>query len=361
MKRIIVIFILLLSSISFGQNAADYFPNDLGHIWNYKIVPLDSLGNPIEDSAVYEIDSLVISGNFYGKDSYVQLVKIGPAASINQQQFNDSLFINLDGSVANIYFNSLLNSLSEGVFDFAGNGYSDWLPLYDFSLLPGQSAELFRLDSTITIDSVDIPSRITVESKRLQDEIIETELGQFITKKFEISFNYYYLSIIPIKLFSIPEVFWFAPDNWLVKEKRESINIDLSQFFDVPAFYLPGSRKDIVSVITGVEDSPQVISDFKLFQNYPNPFNPSTVIEYSLPIVETRQAVETRHALSVQLKIYNILGKEMAVLVNGIQSPGNYKVNFNASSLGSGIYFYKLNVSDGAENFVSTKKMLLIK
>ncbi|NOX64767.1 MAG: T9SS type A sorting domain-containing protein, partial [Chlorobi bacterium] len=95
-------------------------------------------------------------------------------------------------------------------------------------------------------------------------------------------------------------------------------------------------------------------SDFALSQNYPNPFNPSTKIKYSIPNVEMRHASSLRN---VSLKIYDILGREVATLVNEQQSPGNYEVIFNATNLPSGTYFYQLN----AGTFVQTKKMLLIK
>ncbi len=94
--------------------------------------------------------------------------------------------------------------------------------------------------------------------------------------------------------------------------------------------------------------------NFKLFQNYPNPFNPSTTITYTIP------ASETLHATSqqlVQLKIYDILGREVATLVNKKQSPGNYTVTFNAENLPSGLYFYELT----AGSFTSVKKMILLK
>lgn len=87
-------------------------------------------------------------------------------------------------------------------------------------------------------------------------------------------------------------------------------------------------------------------SEFKLEQNYPNPFNPSTVISYHLP-----------EAGSVKLKIYNLLGEEIALLVNQQQPAGTYKVNWNASGLTSGVYIYRLE----AKNFTQTKKMILAK
>jgi hypothetical protein len=89
---------------------------------------------------------------------------------------------------------------------------------------------------------------------------------------------------------------------------------------------------------------------FTLYQNYPNPFNPTTKIKYSIP-------VGTQHAVSVQLKVYDILGREVATLVNKQQQPGNYEVEFNASNFASGVYFYQLR----AGNFISTKKMILLK
>ena len=85
---------------------------------------------------------------------------------------------------------------------------------------------------------------------------------------------------------------------------------------------------------------------FELSQNYPNPFNPTTLIKYSLP-----------KAGNVSLKVYNVLGKEVATLVNGYQTAGNYKVEFNARGLASGLYFYRLTAGD----FVSVKKMMLLK
>lgn len=85
---------------------------------------------------------------------------------------------------------------------------------------------------------------------------------------------------------------------------------------------------------------------FMLSQNYPNPFNPSTIINYQIPVSST-----------VNLTVYNLLGQEVAVLVNGQKSAGNYDVKFDGSLLSSGIYLYKLTAGKN----VITKKMLLIK
>ncbi len=96
-------------------------------------------------------------------------------------------------------------------------------------------------------------------------------------------------------------------------------------------------------------------SDFELSQNYPNPFNPSTKIQYTIaksPLL----GGDGRGGL-VALKVYDILGREVTVLVNEQQKPGYYEVQFNASGLTSGIYFYKLQ----AGSYIQTKKMLLLR
>ncbi|MBI9070698.1 MAG: aryl-sulfate sulfotransferase [Melioribacteraceae bacterium] len=93
------------------------------------------------------------------------------------------------------------------------------------------------------------------------------------------------------------------------------------------------------------------IMEFNLKQNYPNPFNPATTIEYTLP------NVETRHASSLRLELFDILGRKIKTLVNEYQKPGNYKIEFDASYLASGIYIYQLNY----EEYSVSKKMLLIK
>ncbi|MFO7527025.1 MAG: M20/M25/M40 family metallo-hydrolase, partial [Ignavibacteriaceae bacterium] len=102
---------------------------------------------------------------------------------------------------------------------------------------------------------------------------------------------------------------------------------------------------------TSIQDEEFIINDFILEQNYPNPFNPTTTIKYSIPDVGTGLA------LSVQLKIYNVLGKEIATLVNEEKQPGIYEVILDASNLPSGTYFYKLQAGANTE----TKKLILIK
>ncbi len=107
--------------------------------------------------------------------------------------------------------------------------------------------------------------------------------------------------------------------------------------------------------LTDISDSKNDLpSGFNLSQNYPNPFNPSTKIKYTITSVI---ASETKQSQFVTLKVYDILSNEVATLVNEVKPVGEYEIEFNATSLPSGIYFYKLQ----AGSFVETKKMVLLK
>ena len=102
------------------------------------------------------------------------------------------------------------------------------------------------------------------------------------------------------------------------------------------------------------KDNETFPDDYVLYQNYPNPFNPTTKIKYTIP------SVETRHASSLQmvtLKVYDVLGNEVATLINEEKAAGEYEVEFNARNLPSAVYFYQLK----AGSFVETKKMILVK
>jgi hypothetical protein len=115
-----------------------------------------------------------------------------------------------------------------------------------------------------------------------------------------------------------PQSIVFDPGNWILKNN---------------------------TVVTETEDL-TIPLQFSLEQNYPNPFNPSTTIEYTIP-----------QNGFVSLKIFNVLGKEVATLVNGQIDSGKHKVEFNATGLNSGVYFYRIE----SGSFVDTKKLILLK
>ena len=99
-------------------------------------------------------------------------------------------------------------------------------------------------------------------------------------------------------------------------------------------------------IFVGVDNNSVIPATYKLEQNYPNPFNPATTISYSIPSTSL-----------VSLSVYNILGQEVAVLINEVREAGFYNVEFSGADLASGLYFYRLST----ENFTQIKKMLLVK
>ncbi|MCY7363571.1 MAG: T9SS type A sorting domain-containing protein, partial [Ignavibacteria bacterium] len=112
--------------------------------------------------------------------------------------------------------------------------------------------------------------------------------------------------------------------------------------------------------ITNISSEVNSEKGFKLYQNYPNPFNPSTNLEFACP--PARQGISPASLQGgelrfVSLKVYDALGNEVKILVNENKSAGIYKVEFNGSSLPSGVYFYKLETQD----FTDTKSMILLK
>jgi hypothetical protein len=98
--------------------------------------------------------------------------------------------------------------------------------------------------------------------------------------------------------------------------------------------------------MVGLDDEAALPAEFALEQNYPNPFNPSTVIAFQLP--------ETS---SVTLKVYDVLGRPVASLVNGTMPAGRHEVSFDASRLSTGVYIYRLQ----AGSFVTSRQMMLVK
>jgi len=147
-------------------------------------------------------------------------------------------------------------------------------------------------------------------------------------------------------------------DGWFNVDIYSNDNYFWSDSF---AFHIDDS-------VTAIQDEKNSLPDkYSLHQNYPNPFNPSTTIKYTIPQSVIPNSVRD---LSTQipdqarndnplitLKVYDILGREVATLVNQKQKPGNYEIDFNSYDLTSGIYFYQL-VSG---TFIETKKMLMIK
>ncbi|MBK8553832.1 MAG: T9SS type A sorting domain-containing protein [Ignavibacteria bacterium] len=126
----------------------------------------------------------------------------------------------------------------------------------------------------------------------------------------------------------------------MVPERGYLLNMQTGSLYKMNITY------SVLTSLNEIITSSSIPSQFELSQNYPNPFNPSTTIKFALPV-----------AGDVSLKVYDRLGKEVAELADGFRNAGTYEINFDASQLSSGIYFYKLS----ANGMINTKKMTLIK
>ena len=191
---------------------------------------------------------------------------------------------------------------------------------------------------------------------------------------------------------TVDPYYWYSGDpvsdiGWINTIARENhailsikpFNLEANQTKEIMMAYIVGTGNDALSSVTAAKSLSDAIQDFyednfgypivlsaddplaeldnfKLEQNYPNPFNPSTKIKFTIPSVET-----TRRVVFTTLKVYDVLGNEIATLVNEELSAGEYEVEFSPESSikhpASGIYFYTLRAGD----FVQTKKMVLMK
>ena len=140
--------------------------------------------------------------------------------------------------------------------------------------------------------------------------------------------------------------------NWTIQSlQTDSGRIKVTQDnITWHANYSDSSEIFTISISSGIKHGKSLIEDYTLYPAYPNPFNPTTTIEYAIP-----------ERANVQLTVTNLVGEEVAVLINQTMDAGSYRVEFNATSakgvLPSGIYFYRITAGE----FTASQKMILIK
>lgn len=135
-------------------------------------------------------------------------------------------------------------------------------------------------------------------------------------------------------------------NSWLEIDAGETV-IEIEQDQCENLFFGTNSKGLYkVDILTGIEEYPIWSESYFLSQNYPNPFNPITKIKYSIPLSE-----------NVQIKIYNVLSKEIKTIISEFKQTGDYEIEFDASGLPSGVYFYRI-ISGG---YSETKKMILLR
>ncbi len=231
----------------------------------------------------------------------------------------------------------------------AGSGMPDFVPVYDLVMQQATNKIFaFTHGRGVFVSATPLPVELTTFTATVHEQSVvlhwetQTEVNSFgfeIERKSEKDSEWKNIGYIGGKGNSNGKQSYEFTDY---PEHYGILSYRLKQIDNDGAF----SYSDILDVEF------YAANKFELLQNYPNPFNPTTTIKYTIPQINN---VETLHATSLQ--IYNILGEEIATLVNERQAPGNYTVQFDASDLPSGTYFYTLRVG----NFVATRKMILLK
>jgi hypothetical protein len=364
MKKIFFINFLFISwGICFAQQASDYFPEDPGWRWEYKLVPLDSSNTQIDSLTFYKHDLFNNISEYNGKLANIVVTKFGPIETIFFQPYLDSIIFHFDGAngfehfkvgFIGFFFEALDSALNDPSFSFVEllNSLEKWYSVYRFAQTVYDEYTIFHIDTTVIIGSENVPLRFEYIGVRLPDEMLVTAKGDFECKKFIRKIGVSLLvTIPPLPTFTIPIAFlndtvWIAPDYWIVKGVIPAINIDLSTVnASIPPFFVPGLITTIDEV-TSVKETFEIADRFEILQNYPNPFNPSTTIKFTI----------SDFGFTI-LKVIDVLGNEVATLVDEYKPTGTYEVEWDASGLPSGIYFYQLQVG----SFAETKKMLLLK
>lgn len=142
-------------------------------------------------------------------------------------------------------------------------------------------------------------------------------------------------------------VSWSSFNDGLINDWTfADVEINGSYIWALRNFFGNAYRRPVSELLTDIKDKDVKSADFNLYQNYPNPFNPSTILRYSIP-------AESK----VTIKVFDLLGTEIAHLVNEEKTAGTYEIRWDASSLPGGTYFYQLK----AGSFLQTRKMIFIK
>jgi hypothetical protein len=216
--------------------------------------------------------------------------------------------------------------------------------LREFLRNPINDARLIRTDGYVNehvIDDVDLALLDTLPNSRLGQDHPVTLSGE--------GFDNNYMTNSELRTFTSlqhPNTYYTVKDSIGLVYMKQAINIPPYNEFKISILdeaYINGKHYyNIPSAIV----SERVELTFKLFQNYANPFNPTTKIKFTISVFGF-----------TTLKIYDVLGNEIATIVNEEKAPGVYGVEFDGSKLSSGVYFYRLK----AGSFIQTKKMILLR
>lgn len=357
-KLFFIIFLTLtIAQSAVSQNASTYFPGNTGYEWFFETRNLDSLNNPIQSTLRFRRDVYNNDETYVGRQAKVVHVRdflsepsgSGPITDTLRYSFegtNGFEYVDILGSLDSIPFIGKL-----GLVNFL-NSLKGWYSLYRFASNVNTEYTLFSRDTTVTFDTISLPLRFSLKAKRMADQTLNTVAGTFTAKRFvQINTVSFLIIINPFPPIEVPivrqyDTTWYASDRWLLRRSVPSTNVDLSGLGFPVSFYIPGSIMTLTTPSSITQTSNEIPSEFELSQNYPNPFNPVTNINFSI----------SQNGF-VRLTVYDMLGREIIKLVNETLNAGKYNYSFDASSLNSGTYLYKLEAGD----VTISKKMILVK
>jgi hypothetical protein len=356
MKKLFTLlcFFALIGS-PLAQQASDYFPSSTGFEWKYKVTPLDSASNPVANSAYFRIDSFASIADYQGHSANIVESKIGPLQTIQIQPFTDSSFSYANVTESYVYLSSKNIEDFLKILDGTGTipnfsfvdffaSLQNWYSTYRFSSTENTQYTILQKDTTIFISPFNLPLQFKYLGTRLSNQTIQTANGSLDCNKFLLQWKV--SASIFGDLLTLNDTIWIAPSNWIVQDIMPGQYVNNLTVLGISPFSIPGLETKLTNEITAVESEKSTPTAFSLKQNYPNPFNPSTKISYTVP-----------ERSNVSLRVFNLLGSEVAELVNREMEAGTYRINFNAENLPSGVYLYQLKAGE----FTQTKKMILLK
>jgi hypothetical protein len=289
-----IIISLLVFIFNFSAPTYAQFPLEVGNRWDFVEGWWDGSGNGDADTIVYRVVSDTLLQN--GKTYF----KILPESI--------SLFKNL------------IRADTVGVYYYDTVCDTEWL-FYSYELPVGQF--------------INIP-----------EYICDTTNSPLMYKALEDSI-YLFGNHINTMLFS----YQGGIDNYYgitVTREYGFINWNSGSIFENYYKILIGCELSgiVYGTLTEVKSENEILTGYSLKQNYPNPFNPNTIIEFEIPISQL-----------IKLKVFDLLGNEVAELLNEERNVGNYKIEFNTANLSSGVYIYRLQTN----NIILSRKMVLLK
>jgi hypothetical protein len=252
--------------------------------------------------------------------------------------------------LSNLFINEFLASNSNFNKDENGD-YDDWIELYnnnDFSVNVG---------GLFVTDNLNNPCKYQIPFYDASKTTINAKGHLLLWADGEIDQGILHLSFKLDKAGEQVGIAQVSDNDTLIIDSltyaEQQNDISYGRFPDGSTnwiYFNSPTPSDSNKIVTGVVDKEELPASFSLSQNYPNPFNPATKIQYTLPVIS-----------KVELRVYDVLGREIATLVNENQRPGKYEVEWKPASgiqnIASGIYFYRLT----AGSYTTTKKMILLK